>query len=335
MTQSASGSLAKQAGNSSFGHKAAKSASFVWRMTKFAAVTIAASVFMLASPSFAQRGGGGGVSGGGGHAGGGPSGGGWSGGGSHTGGSAGSSGHSYGGSGHANSRGSRASGARGGPGGGRARSSSTPGKSTNPGHAGGFTAAVRHFFGLASAPKPHSVESANTELFSSSKLPPSLGRLQLAKVPAAFSTARPLVRPEIAAPPRPIWPHPRHGPYYPPYGYGYGCYGCDFGFGLGFGLGFGFPLFDFTYIDWDPGLFQRTAPSVTDMILYLDGSALEVADYWVEGDTLHYVDDDGKEGAVAVKDLDLQRTIDANQRLGLKFTLDRTQRGSPFEHVQQ
>jgi hypothetical protein len=70
------------------------------------------------------------------------------------------------------------------------------------------------------------------------------------------------------------------------------------------------------------------------MLLYMqDGSALEVADYWVEGDILDYVTVDGTKGSFTVATLDLQRTIDANARVGLKFTLDRTQRGEPFERM--
>jgi hypothetical protein len=44
---------------------------------------------------------------------------------------------------------------------------------------------------------------------------------------------------------------------------------------------------------------------------------------------------DGTKGSFAVGTLDLQRTIDANARVGLKFTLDRTQRGKPFERLQE
>jgi hypothetical protein len=44
---------------------------------------------------------------------------------------------------------------------------------------------------------------------------------------------------------------------------------------------------------------------------------------------------DRTNGSFAVPTLDLQRTIDANARVGLKFTLDRTQRGKPFERVRE
>jgi hypothetical protein len=72
------------------------------------------------------------------------------------------------------------------------------------------------------------------------------------------------------------------------------------------------------------------------MLLYTqDGSAFEVKDYWVDSDVLNYVTVDGKKGSFAVGTLDLQRTIDANARVGLKFTLDRTQRGKPFERLQE
>jgi hypothetical protein len=309
------------------------------RAARVAIVLITASMFALAPSSFAQRGGGGGGGGGGSHGGGGSvgggassGGGGWSGGGGHASGGGGSSSHSSGGGSRGSSGAARAIGGRSGSSGaGRAGSWSGTGKSAKAGRPTGFGAALRRFFGFSPAAKStEGALGAGNAMFAGEKLPPSFGHVQLAKSPVALSEVK-SVRPDIAAPPRPIPPHPRHGPYYPPYG----CYGCGVGVGFGLGFGFGFPLFDFGYVDWYPGLWQQPATSsVTDMLLYLnDGSALEVADYWVQGDTLNYVTDDGKEGTIAVKDLDLQRTVDSNQRLGLKFTLDRTQRGRPFEHV--
>lgn len=292
------------------------------RATKFATAVIAASLLALAPATVAQRGGGGG------------------GGGSHGGGSSGGGGHSAGagGSSHGPSGGSRVSS------GGSSRSGSS-GSSANVGKAGtsvrsgGFGAAVRHFFGLSSATKSQvqaGIPTARNEMFSGGKLPPSLQRVQLPSTLAAFDSVKAVIRPQIAAPPRPIVPHPRRSPYYPPYGYGYGCYGCDFGLGFGFGFGFEFGLFDFGYADWNPLAWRQGSVAVTDMILYFqDGSALEVSDYWVDGDTLHYVTDDLKEAAIAVKDLDLQRTIDSNERLGLKFRLDRAQGGVPLDRIQK
>ena len=68
------------------------------------------------------------------------------------------------------------------------------------------------------------------------------------------------------------------------------------------------------------------APAV--MLLYMnDGSAVEATDYWLKGDTLHYVAQDGREHQIPLSDLNTQRTTDANDRLGFRFTLDRAHRG--------
>jgi hypothetical protein len=164
----------------------------------------------------------------------------------------------------------------------------------------------------------------------SSGVPAVFGRVHLTGTPSAFGEGPSSAVREISAPPRPIPPHPRwRYPYYPP---GYGCYACGFDFGLGFGL----PLFYFGYWDWSPPFWHGSTQSTVSMLLYMqDGSALEVTDYWVDGDVLDYVTVDRTNGSFAVPTLDLQRTIDANARVGLKFTLDRTQRGKPFERVRE
>jgi len=161
-----------------------------------------------------------------------------------------------------------------------------------------------------------------------SGVPAAFARVHLTGTPSAFAEGRPWAIPAISAPPRPIPPHPRH-PYYPP---GYGCYGC----GLDFGFGFGLPLFYSGYWDWNPPFWHGSTQLTVSMLLYVqDGSAFEVTDYWVDGDILDYVTVDGTRDSFNVATLDLQRTIDANARVGLKFTLDRTQRGEPFERVPQ
>jgi hypothetical protein len=292
------------------------------------------STLAVASPSYAQRGGGGSsTSSGGGHSGGGGSVGG-GGGGSHANGAGGGGSHANagrGGSGSASHSG----------GGGRGSSASTStGSGARVAHRSGFSAAVRHFFGLSSAPKAGATEparparevSSSASIFSEretlSGVPAAFGRVHLTGTPSAFGEGRPSAIPAISAPPRPIPPHPRH-PYFPP---GYGCYAC----GLDFGFGFGLPLFYAGYWDWNPPFWHGSTQPTVSMLLYMqDGSAFEVADYWVDGDVLNYVTVDGKQGNVAVSTLDLQRTIDANARVGLKFTLDRTQRGEPFERVPQ
>ena len=330
MTQSQSWSLPKQERHTK---RAYSRAQVFLPAAKFAALILAAILLGIAPPTFAQRGGGGG--GGAASAGGGSHGGGFSGGGGWSG-DGGGGGHASGGGSHGASGGSHAGGGRAGSGtGSRSGAGGIGGKVADSSHRTGFGAAIRHFFGLPSASKPSvQVPAVSNAAFSSSELPPSLTHVRLAPTPQVFAGSKSL-KPEIAAPPRPISPHPRHGPYYPPYGYY--CYGCEFGLGFDFGYGFGlFSLFDFGYYDWYPNLWQPHPTTYrTDMILYLgDGSALEVSDYCVEGDTLRYVTDDGKKGSVAVRDLDLGRTTEANQRLGLKFTMDRTQCGGPFEQIQ-
>jgi hypothetical protein len=122
--------------------------------------------------------------------------------------------------------------------------------------------------------------------------------------------------------PRPI-PPPRHPPY--PIGYG-----GDSGF---------YPAFDFDFFDdfnwfgpWLPGIYTSNSQAPPVMLLYLnDGSAAEANDYWIQGDTLHYVSENGRESQIRVSDLDIQRTTDANARVGFRFTLDRTRRGMPLD----
>lgn len=293
------------------------------RMAKSIVLLFILGALAVASPSYAQRGGGSSASSGGGHSGGGGSFGG-------------------GGGGHPSSAGTGSSG--GGShsaGGSRGSSTSTSGgKADSAAHQSGFGAAVRRFLGLPSTPKARMTErsraagggSPSTSFMGDrtapSGVPAAFGHVHLTGTPSAFGEGRPSAIPAISAPPRPISPHPRWGyPYYPP---GYGCYACGFDFGFGFGL----PLFYFGYWNWSPPLWHASTQSTASVLLYLqDGSAFEVADYWVDGDILDYVTVDGTKGSFTVATLDLQRTIDANARVGLKFTLDRTQRGKPFEKV--
>ncbi|HUJ33246.1 MAG TPA: hypothetical protein VLY23_18335 [Candidatus Acidoferrum sp.] len=125
--------------------------------------------------------------------------------------------------------------------------------------------------------------------------------------------------------PRPIRPHPRH---FRPIVYG----GYEFN---DFGLVFGFGFWDLAYWDWNPSSWRATpGTSQPILMLYLtDGSAYEVTDYWVDGDTMNYETEDGTVGAISLGSLDLQRTTDANARLGFQFRLDRAKRGLPFEKI--
>jgi hypothetical protein len=302
------------------------------RLAKPIALSIILGALTVASPCYAQRGGGSSAGGGGGHSGGGGSFGG--GGGSHASGA--------GGGGHPASAVSGASGGESHSGSGSRSSgpSTSTGRGNSVAHRSGFSAAVRRFLGLPSTPKERMTESSRVaggvspqasflgERQAPGGVPAALGRVHLTGTPSAFGERRSLATPEISAPPRPIPPHPRH-PYFPP---GYGCYACGFDFGFGFGL----PLFYFGYWDWSPPFWHSSTQAGASMLLYTqDGSAFEVKDYWVDSDVLNYVTVDGTKGSFAVGTLDLQRTIDANARVGLKFTLDRTQRGKPFERLQE
>lgn len=213
----------------------------------------------------------------------------------------------------------------------------------------GFRAAVRRFLGLTDRPAGNravtkekssldSVHLAATGAAVRTRLPPSFSHLRLSSFPASFSGTtssagrrsqiygRPL--PDLLAQPRP--PHPRR---FRPIG----IYGGGYGYGPGFGFGFGFPFFfDLSYFDccslFAPGPVNSDATPA--LFLYLnDGSAVEVTDYWVEADMLDYVTEDGKQGTVPIASLDVQRTTEANARVGLKFTLDRTQRGTPLDRI--
>jgi len=179
----------------------------------------------------------------------------------------------------------------------------------------------------------------------------------------AFVTARPA----ITAPPRPIGPSPRRfNPIFfgglAPFGFGFGspffglncfyfnCFGFNsFGYGYGpFGYGpFGYNYFgynnfgynNFAFDSFDP--YSSSSPSHYNtnlqpaMLLYLaSGSAFEVSDYWVEGDTLHYKAENGGSGEVPVTDVDVQRTTDANGRVGFRFNLDRARKGTPLDRVE-
>jgi hypothetical protein len=96
------------------------------------------------------------------------------------------------------------------------------------------------------------------------------------------------------------------------------------------------PLVYFGYWNWEPPFWHSSMQSAAAMLIYMqDGSAFEVTDYWVDANTLNYVTVDGTKGSITVATLDLQRTVDANARVGLRFTLDRSQGGRPFERGAQ
>jgi hypothetical protein len=283
------------------------------------------AIVATAPSSFAQRGGGGGSAGGGG--------------GSHGGGSFGSASggaHSAGGGGGHWGGGSRAPSAGRGGFSGSAR---TPNSRTQ---ATGVRAAVLRFFGFGHSSRRSETEfGTSTDLLvnraaESAKLPPAFSRIRLSAAfnpPGSTGTRRASLSawPDLGRG-QPL-PRPRT-PRFPPviYGGGYGWYGPEFGFGFALPLIFDLDFFD--YFDWFPS-WQYNVYAAPAMLLYFhDGSAVEVTDYWVEGANLHYVTGDSKEGSVSIANVDIQRTSDANARVGFRFTLDRTHRGIPLDPME-
>jgi len=287
-----------------------------WAVLRVAGLSLA-TVLAMTPPAFAQRGGGGG----GGSAGGGSHGGGGlfgtvSSSGSHSGGADGT----YSGSGNGARASSRTANLTGAPEGfgGKTRAS-------------GARAAFLRFFGLGHAPVEKQAEPVTSTAVlvkraaASAKLPPIFSRIWLRDSRAAFGS--PVSTTERRLPP----PLPRR---LPPivYGGGYGWYGPALGFDFGFPLLFDLNFFD--YFNWFPS-WQPHVHALPTMLLYLnDGSALEVTDYWVEGVNLDYVTEGDEEGTVPIANLDIQRTSDANTRLGFRFALDRTHRGMPLDRVE-
>ena len=66
----------------------------------------------------------------------------------------------------------------------------------------------------------------------------------------------------------------------------------------------------------------NVAQSTPTVLLYLtDGAMYAATDYWIEGGKLHYVVNYSGEEAVGLDELDLQRTVDENAKLGVRFVL--------------
>ena len=135
---------------------------------------------------------------------------------------------------------------------------------------------------------------------------------------------------------------------------GFGCGGLGFGFGYGFGYGYpGYfgPGYDNSYSvgsTTGPTLYDNDTPAsdsggsdtpapeqATDpssqtaapapppaTLIYLkDGTSYEAMSYWLDAGKLHYITNYGGESTVDVGQLDLQRTVDENARIGVDFTL--------------
>lgn len=141
----------------------------------------------------------------------------------------------------------------------------------------------------------------------------------------------------------------------PAFGCGGFGYGGGFGFGFGYGYGYG-GYFGSTYggsysvgsttgpMDYendtpsnDFGTYavpapapeqgsdqssQPAAPAPSLTVIYLkDGTNFDVMSYWLDAGKLHYITNYGGESTIDMGQLDLQRTVDENARLGVAFTL--------------
>jgi hypothetical protein len=135
---------------------------------------------------------------------------------------------------------------------------------------------------------------------------------------------------------------------------GFGCGGLGLGFGYGFGYGYsgyfgpsynnsysvgstsGPTLYDNDTPASDSGGSDTSAPEQgTDpssqtaapappaaTLIYLkDGTSYEAMSYWLDAGKLHYITNYGGESTVDMGQLDLQRTVDENARIGVDFTL--------------
>ena len=165
-------------------------------------------------------------------------------------------------------------------------------------------------------------------------LPPALSRVRLKEFPAferaGSGSEISRLAPQAELRRRPVAPFPRRFRPVQVYSGWYAGYWPAFDFGYPFFFDFGY----LNYCGWS-GCGQPTAVASPALLLYLnDGSALEVTDYWVDGVTMSYVTQDGKKGSVAVADIDIQRTTEANARIGLKFRLDRAEPGLPLDRIE-
>lgn len=148
--------------------------------------------------------------------------------------------------------------------------------------------------------------------------------------------------------------------FFPPVGFGFGCAGffnpCGIGFGpfsmgfadLGFGYGWGNgwfyppapeipappvnPTESNPAPNYSTGYFylpevpysapQATAqPKQTIKLALKDGTIFDVYSYWLQDNQLCYITTYNIKTSIPVDDLDLQKTVDLNQKLGVTFTL--------------
>jgi hypothetical protein len=136
---------------------------------------------------------------------------------------------------------------------------------------------------------------------------------------------------------------------------GFGCGGLGFGYGFGAGFGYGYPGYFGPSYDNSYSVGSATGPSLYDndtaasdsggdaglpesgadqppqaaapapppaTLIYLkDGTSYEAMSYWLDAGKLHYITNYGGETTVDMGQLDLQRTVDENARIGVAFTL--------------
>jgi hypothetical protein len=67
------------------------------------------------------------------------------------------------------------------------------------------------------------------------------------------------------------------------------------------------------------GMAEEAAPLT--LIFLTDGTNFAVTDYWLAGGKLHYITSYGGENSIALEQLDLQKTVDENYKLGILFSL--------------
>ena len=66
----------------------------------------------------------------------------------------------------------------------------------------------------------------------------------------------------------------------------------------------------------------NVAESKPTILLYMtDGTMYPATDYWIAGNTLHYVVSYGEESTVGMDQVDMQRTINENAKRGVRVSL--------------
>jgi hypothetical protein len=100
--------------------------------------------------------------------------------------------------------------------------------------------------------------------------------------------------------------------------------GCGYGYGYGDYLLGGYEGPSEPY--YEPVPSDNNSSNEQDgAVVYLkDGTVYLISNYWMANDQLHYVMSDGVEHVIDMDEVDLQRTVDANEKRGVDFTLRAT-----------